>query len=63
MCNTMDGLEGYEAKWNKSEKDKHCVTPLLCIIQKIKQIVNITKKTVADREQEGIKRHKLLCIK
>ena len=23
ICNNMDGLEGYYAKWNKTEKDNH----------------------------------------
>ena len=25
----MDGLEGYHAKWNKSEKDKYCMLSLI----------------------------------
>ena len=29
ICNNIDGLEDYYAKWNKLEKDKHCI-PLIC---------------------------------
>ena len=25
ICNNMDKLGGYYAKWNKSEKDKYCM--------------------------------------
>ena len=28
ICNNMDGVGGYFAKWNKSEKDKHCMLSL-----------------------------------
>ena len=30
ICNNMDGLGGYYAKWNKSEKDKYCMISLIC---------------------------------
>ena len=29
-CNNMDGLRGYCAKWNKSDKDNYCITSLIC---------------------------------
>ena len=29
ICNKMDGVRRYYAKWNKSEKDKYCIT-LIC---------------------------------
>ena len=32
---TRDGLGGYYAKWNKSEKDEKCMISFVCIIQKI----------------------------
>ena len=30
IYNSMDGLEGYYAKWNKSEKDKYYMILLIC---------------------------------
>ena len=30
ICNNMDGLQGYYAKWNKSEKNKYCMMSLTC---------------------------------
>ena len=32
ICSNMDGLGGYYAKWNKTEKDKYCMISLLCEI-------------------------------
>ena len=40
----MNGLEGYYAKWNKSEKDKYCMTSFLCGIKKIQQTSEQNKK-------------------
>ena len=30
ICNNMDGLGGYHAKWDKSEKDEYCMISLIC---------------------------------
>ena len=30
ICSNMDGLGGYYANWNKSEKDKYCMISLIC---------------------------------
>ena len=35
ICNNMDELGSYYAKWNKSETDKYCMISLICGIQKI----------------------------
>ena len=32
ICNNMDGAREYYVKWNKSEKDKHHMTSLICEI-------------------------------
>ena len=42
----MDGPGGHYAKWNKSEKDKHCITSHVCGIWKI--------QTHAYREHVGV---------
>ena len=40
----MDGLRGYYAESNKSEKDKYSMLSLICGIYKsLKNLVNITK--------------------
>ena len=31
-CSNVDELRGHYAKWNKSEKDKYCMIPLICEI-------------------------------
>ena len=36
ICNNMDGLREYYAKWNKSDIDKYCMLSLLCRIWKNK---------------------------
>ena len=40
----MDGLGGYYAQWNKSEKDKYRLISLICGIQKYNKLVNVAKK-------------------
>ena len=30
ICSNMDGLAGYYAKWNKSEKNKYFILSLIC---------------------------------
>ena len=30
ICNNMDGAREYNAKWNKSEKDKYHIISLIC---------------------------------
>ena len=44
----MDGTEGHNAKWNKSEKDKYCMTSLIHGILKKKKIklINIENRLV-----------------
>ena len=32
ICNNIDGLGRYYAKWNKSDKDKYCMISLICRI-------------------------------
>ena len=32
ICSKMDGLGGYYAQWNKSDKDKYCVISLLLLL-------------------------------
>ena len=34
----MDGPRGYYDKWNKSDKDKYCMTSLTCEISKTKHM-------------------------
>ena len=34
ICNSMYGLGGYYAKWNKSEKDRYCMISFVCGIKK-----------------------------
>ena len=36
ICNSMDGLWGHYAKWNKSDKDKYCIILLIGTILKKK---------------------------
>ena len=36
ICNNMDELGGYYAKWNKSEKNKYCIVSLIFGTLKIK---------------------------
>ena len=61
ICNNMNGLGGYYAKWSKSEKDKYCMISLICGILKNKiSEYNKTRKThryralvVTSGEMEG----------
>ena len=34
VCSNRDALGGYYAKWNKSEKDKYCITSLIWNLKK-----------------------------
>ena len=51
ICNNMDGLGGYYAKWNKSEKDKYCMISYV-ESEKIPKQVNITKKKQTHKYRE-----------
>ena len=48
----MDGLGGYCAKWNKSEKYKYCIISHICGILEKKQTSEYNK-TEADLEIEN----------
>ena len=40
----MDGLGGYYAKWNKTEKDNNYIISLICTLKKIQQTGEYNKK-------------------
>ena len=40
ICNNVDGTKGYHAKINESEKDKHHMISLICVIWAT-QLMNI----------------------
>ena len=44
ICNNMDGLGGHYVKWNKPDRDKHCMMSLMCGIYKIQQGSEYIKK-------------------
>ena len=48
----MDVLEGYYAKWNKSEKDKYCMISLICGTTLHNKLVNVTKMKQNHRYRE-----------
>ena len=52
ICNNnIDGRSGYYNKWNKLEKNKHCIISLICGLQSTKQI-NITQQRWTHRHRE-----------
>ena len=68
ICNNMDGLGGHYAKRseiNKTEKDKHCMIPLICRILKELQNVaktkftNIEKKVVVTSGRREVERDRI----
>ena len=42
VCNNMDGSKGYYAKWNKSDKDKYHTVSLICRVESINFINEIS---------------------
>ena len=49
----MDGLEGYYAKWNKSEKDNYYMTWLIYVeSEKWNKLVSITKQRNRPTDRE-----------
>ena len=52
ICSITDKSRRYNAKWSKSEKDKHYVILLICGISETKQMKKKTKKhNLKNREQ------------
>ena len=51
ICNNMDELGGYYAKWNKSEKNKYCIISIIFGTLKVKHsIITIQTQTYRYRE-------------
>ena len=46
-------LRRYNAKWNKSDKDKHYIISLMCVVSKIQQSMNMKVLVVQSREGNG----------
>jgi len=52
ICSNMDGLGGYYAKWNKTEKDQRCMISCIRRIEELQQTSEYNKKQPTHRYRE-----------
>jgi len=57
ICNSIDRLGGYYAKWNKSDRERKVFYDITHMwnLKKYNKLVNITKKKQTHRDREQTK--------